>query len=130
MTFLYFVSVVIGLLFQRRKRVGNAKRPPEQTDALVQARRASAERAPRSSARYPFPLDHFQLEALDALDAGHHVVVAAPTGSGKTVVAEYGIETHAGATAGGRSTPRRSRRCRTRSSATSASATDPARSGC
>jgi ATP-dependent RNA helicase HelY len=43
-------------------------------------------------AGYPFPLDHFQLEALDALDAGHHVVVAAPTGSGKTVVAEYGIE--------------------------------------
>ncbi len=41
---------------------------------------------------YPFPLDHFQLEAIDALDAGHHVVVAAPTGSGKTVVAEYGIE--------------------------------------
>jgi ATP-dependent RNA helicase HelY len=41
---------------------------------------------------YPFPLDRFQLEALDALDAGHHVVVAAPTGSGKTVVAEYGIE--------------------------------------
>ena len=47
---------------------------------------------PRSSARYPFPLDRFQLEAIDALDAGHHVVVAAPTGSGKTVVAEYGIE--------------------------------------
>ena len=42
---------------------------------------------------YPFALDHFQLEAIDALDAGHHVVVAAPTGSGKTVVAEYGIET-------------------------------------
>src|SRR5215207_921484 len=43
-------------------------------------------------AGYPFPLDRFQLEAVDALDAGHHVVVAAPTGSGKTVVAEYGIE--------------------------------------
>jgi ATP-dependent RNA helicase HelY len=43
-------------------------------------------------ARYPFPLDHFQLAALDALDEGQHVVVAAPTGSGKTVVAEYGIE--------------------------------------
>ena len=41
---------------------------------------------------YPFTLDHFQTEAIDALDAGHHVVVAAPTGSGKTVVAEYGIE--------------------------------------
>ena len=44
-------------------------------------------------ARYPFPPDRFQVEAFDALDAGHHVVVAAPTGSGKTVVAEYGIET-------------------------------------
>lgn len=41
---------------------------------------------------YPFGLDRFQIEALDALDAGRHVVVAAPTGSGKTVVAEYGIE--------------------------------------
>ncbi len=41
---------------------------------------------------YPFTLDHFQVEAIDAIDAGHHVVVAAPTGSGKTVVAEYGIE--------------------------------------
>ncbi len=44
-------------------------------------------------ARYPFDLDRFQLDALDALDAGEHVVVAAPTGSGKTVVAEYGAET-------------------------------------
>lgn len=43
-------------------------------------------------ARYPFELDRFQLDALDALDAGSHVVVAAPTGSGKTVVAEYGVE--------------------------------------
>ncbi|MDF2732330.1 MAG: superfamily helicase [Desertimonas sp.] len=44
-------------------------------------------------ADYPFELDRFQTEALDAIDAGRHVVVAAPTGSGKTVVAEYGIET-------------------------------------
>ena len=41
--------------------------------------------------RYPFELDRFQLDALDALDDGSHVVVAAPTGSGKTVVAEYGV---------------------------------------
>ncbi len=33
-----------------------------------------------------FPLDAFQHEALDALDAGRSVLVAAPTGSGKTVV--------------------------------------------
>ncbi len=42
-------------------------------------------------ARYPFPVDRFQEESFDALDRGEHVVVAVPTGSGKTVVAEYGI---------------------------------------
>ena len=44
-------------------------------------------------AHYTFPLDRFQLQAMDALDDGQSVLVAAPTGSGKTVVAEYGIET-------------------------------------
>jgi len=39
----------------------------------------------------PFPLDPFQSRALDALDAGRSVLVAAPTGSGKTLVAEYAI---------------------------------------
>ena len=43
-------------------------------------------------AHHTFPLDRFQLEAMDALDDGRSVLVAAPTGSGKTVVAEYGIE--------------------------------------
>ncbi len=38
-----------------------------------------------------FDLDPFQLRALDALDAGQSVLVAAPTGSGKTVVAEYAV---------------------------------------
>ena len=31
------------------------------------------------------------MRALDALDRGHSVLVAAPTGSGKTVVAEYAV---------------------------------------
>jgi ATP-dependent RNA helicase HelY len=39
----------------------------------------------------PFPLDPFQVGALDALDLGRSVLVAAPTGAGKTVVAEYAI---------------------------------------
>ena len=39
----------------------------------------------------PFELDGFQVRALDALDAGYSVLVAAPTGSGKTVVAEYAV---------------------------------------
>ncbi|MDQ1431516.1 MAG: ATP-dependent helicase HelY, partial [Actinomycetota bacterium] len=38
-----------------------------------------------------FPLDKFQQVALDALDEGRSVLVAAPTGSGKTLVAEYAI---------------------------------------
>ena len=38
-----------------------------------------------------FEADPFQLDALDALDAGRSVLVAAPTGSGKTVVAEYAV---------------------------------------
>ena len=38
-----------------------------------------------------FELDPFQVEAFDALDAGRSVLVAAPTGSGKTLVAEYAI---------------------------------------
>jgi ATP-dependent RNA helicase HelY len=38
-----------------------------------------------------FSLDDFQREAMDSLDAGSSVVVAAPTGSGKTVIAEYAI---------------------------------------
>jgi ATP-dependent RNA helicase HelY len=51
----------------------------------------SPQRRQQLLGRYDFPLDRFQLEAVEALDGGEHVVVAAPTGSGKTVVAEYGI---------------------------------------
>jgi ATP-dependent RNA helicase HelY len=51
----------------------------------------SGRRAAFEAAR-GFPLDPFQLRALDALDAGESVLVAAPTGSGKTVVAEYAVE--------------------------------------
>jgi ATP-dependent RNA helicase HelY len=42
--------------------------------------------------RYNFALDPFQTEAIDALDHGRSVLVAAPTGAGKTVVAEFAIE--------------------------------------
>jgi len=42
-------------------------------------------------ARLGFAPDRFQLESFDALDAGRNVLVAAPTGSGKTVVADYGV---------------------------------------
>ncbi len=45
----------------------------------------------RFKARYPFDLDDFQLQAINILASGESVMVAAPTGTGKTVVAEYGI---------------------------------------
>ena len=41
--------------------------------------------------RYPFALDAFQIEASVALDDGRSVLVAAPTGTGKTLVAEYAV---------------------------------------
>jgi superfamily II RNA helicase len=40
---------------------------------------------------FSFPLDPFQVDALDALDTGASVVVSVPTGSGKTLVGEYAI---------------------------------------
>jgi len=40
----------------------------------------------------PFELDRFQIEAIAAVDAGRSVLVAAPTSSGKTVVAEHAID--------------------------------------
>jgi len=49
--------------------------------------------------RLGFEPDAFQRRAFDALDAGSSVLVSAPTGSGKTAVADYAV---ARALAGGR----------------------------
>src|SRR5512145_16148 len=46
----------------------------------------------RFRARYPFPLDDFQLEAIRAVQADQSVIVSAPTGAGKTLVAEFAIQ--------------------------------------
>jgi len=43
------------------------------------------------AARYTFPIDSFQLDAIHQLAQGQSVLVAAPTGTGKTLVAEYAI---------------------------------------
>jgi ATP-dependent RNA helicase HelY len=42
-------------------------------------------------ALYDFSFDPFQLDACRALSAGHGVLLAAPTGSGKTVVGEFAV---------------------------------------
>src|SRR6266705_1780206 len=46
----------------------------------------------RFQARYPFPFDDFQVEACRAIAAGQSVIVSAPTGAGKTLVAEFAIQ--------------------------------------
>ncbi len=42
-------------------------------------------------ATLPWPLDPFQVEAIDKLEAHQGVLVSAPTSSGKTVIADYAI---------------------------------------
>jgi ATP-dependent RNA helicase HelY len=41
--------------------------------------------------RYPFGLDPFQVAACEALESGKGVLVAAPTGAGKTIVGEFAV---------------------------------------
>src|SRR5215468_193322 len=57
-------------------------------------RKQQAEDGPeltRFQALYDFSFDEFQLRACRALIEGHGVLVAAPTGSGKTVVGEFAV---------------------------------------
>ena len=39
--------------------------------------------------RYPFSMDDFQIQGCQALESGKSVLVAAPTGAGKTIVGEF-----------------------------------------
>ena len=39
-----------------------------------------------------FVLDRFQEQAIKAIEEGKSVIVSAPTGAGKTLIAEYAIE--------------------------------------
>jgi superfamily II RNA helicase len=43
-------------------------------------------------ARFPFPLSDFQKYAIQAIVRGQHALVCAPTGSGKTLPAEFAID--------------------------------------
>src|SRR5262250_1378788 len=54
----------------------------------------------RFRSRFPFALDDFQIQAIRAIEAGQSVIVSAPTGAGKTLVAEFAI--HAALAAGRR----------------------------
>lgn len=41
---------------------------------------------------FPFELDQFQIDACHALEKGKSVLVAAPTGAGKTIVGEFAVD--------------------------------------
>ena len=58
---------------------------------LTQTADEAASCRPEFEAAQPWPLDAFQIEAIDKLDASRGVLVSAPTSSGKTVIAEYAI---------------------------------------
>lgn len=42
--------------------------------------------------KYGFKLDEFQKKSVDAIEEGHHVLVCAPTGSGKSMVAQHATD--------------------------------------
>jgi len=63
---------------------------PAERFAAAKRRTASAKTAFTAfSQRFEFELDDFQQQACRALEAGSTVLVAAPTGAGKTVVGEF-----------------------------------------
>ncbi|MBL8768379.1 MAG: DEAD/DEAH box helicase, partial [Planctomycetes bacterium] len=55
--------------------------------------RSPADTTPPAIRRFRgYTLNPFQIEALTAIEAGRSVLLSAPTGAGKTLVAEYAIE--------------------------------------
>ncbi len=65
---------------------------PAESYAAARERTAAARtELARWSADLPFELDPFQTEACRALEGGRGVLVAAPTGAGKTVVGEFAV---------------------------------------
>ena len=53
---------------------------------------ASFEKYNNEFEKYPYPLSDFQKYAIEAILEGHHVLVTAHTGSGKTLPAEFAIQ--------------------------------------
>jgi ATP-dependent RNA helicase HelY len=69
---------------------GPHARTPAQRYAEFRDRQSSPELT-KFGALYDFEFDDFQVQACTALNEGNGVLVAAPTGSGKTVVGEFAV---------------------------------------
>jgi ATP-dependent RNA helicase HelY len=63
---------------------------PAERFAAAKSRRGTP-RLQEFRSKLAFDLDPFQLEACQSLEAGRSVLVAAPTGAGKTIVAEFAV---------------------------------------
>ncbi|GAB3730663.1 DEAD/DEAH box helicase [Nocardiopsis nanhaiensis] len=63
----------------------------EQYAAFRRRQSASSAAIDAFQGLYGFEFDPFQIRACKALEGGHGVLVAAPTGSGKTVVGEFAV---------------------------------------
>ena len=65
--------------------------PAERFQAAAARQRRNRNEVGRFTSQFSFVLDEFQLTACDALEAGRDVLVAAPTGAGKTIVGEFAV---------------------------------------
>ncbi|MGI9008525.1 MAG: DEAD/DEAH box helicase, partial [Streptosporangiaceae bacterium] len=65
--------------------------PADRYAAFMRARRDDDPELSAFQALYEFEFDDYQLAACRALAGGHGVLLAAPTGSGKTVVGEFAV---------------------------------------
>ena len=65
--------------------------PAERYAAAAARSRQERSELGRFTAGLGFPLDDFQLRACAAVEQGRGVLVAAPTGAGKTIVGEFAV---------------------------------------
>ena len=65
--------------------------PAERYAAAAARSRRERSEVGRFTAGLDFPLDDFQLRACAAVEQGRGVLVAAPTGAGKTIVGEFAV---------------------------------------
>ena len=71
--------------------VAGMSSPAESYAAARRRQQDKASALGRFRAGYEFALDEFQVRACQAVEGGRGVLVAAPTGSGKTVVGEFAV---------------------------------------
>src|ERR1022692_2669170 len=65
--------------------------PADRYAAFIRGQKRDGPELAAFQALYDFDFDDFQLAACRALASGHGVLLAAPTGSGKTVVGEFAV---------------------------------------